>query len=130
MTDTPNDRLARVLRLLADVAEKNLVASRQKLARTVSSLWFDDEDNFVDINGVESDATEAARLAGVPLDGWYTSEPKYGEQYILTIKNGDIVIAMFDRYQWWAGEDQQYRLDDVLAWRPLPEPYRPAEVKS
>ena len=50
----------------------------------------------------------------------------YSEHYLVTLKNGEVHRAMcteMNGEHWW-----NYNLDDVIAWMPLPQPYR--EVKK
>lgn len=72
MTDTPNARLARVLRLLADVAERGPLSDKGYQA--IGAIWnahvWEDESlskaEFI-FSEAEYMAAEAARLAGVPV---------------------------------------------------------------
>lgn len=62
--DTPNSRLARVLRILADVADANppwLLVEGKPFDCAISAIFAGSHDH------AEGYATEAARLAGVPV---------------------------------------------------------------
>lgn len=131
MTDTPNARLARVLRLLADVAERGYYLSTEEGLGSAYLAYCPDDLNLAHLKDAESYATEAARLAGVPLDGWRTDEPPANlpdDALIVLRSNGRICIAGRILGAWHTGREiYSDHKAAVLAWRPLPEPYRPEE---
>ncbi len=150
MTNTPNARLARVLRLLADVAERGASESRGALARAVCALWYDEEDNFVYIHKTELPAHEAARLAGISADGWTSVErsedlPQLEERVLVTVaREGEEALTIqavrLNVTEWDPDREDtvevpawcySFEADEVYGtvthWRPLPEPYRPEE---
>ncbi len=140
MSDTPNSRLARVLRILADVAERGdegglMVARAMHFALVC------------DFDAAEVCATEAARLAGVPLDGWRRPDAVPVDEFVLvTVRDMDIdggkpyvcesiLCESQDEgtYEWcmrpdYNDEPAPLLGGSVLAWRPRPAPYRPEET--
>lgn len=53
--------------------------------------------------------------------------PEGGEEVQVTVRRGWVDIGYYDesREEWWASDDSG--LMDVIAWKPMSEPYRPAE---
>ena len=52
----------------------------------------------------------------------------FGLHYLVTLKDGhvfrdDVYEAFFDKYGWHVG-DNELACDDIIAWMPLPKPYR------
>ena len=82
---------------------------------------------------LNADMVKACSLAIKALEQeprWIPVEEKlpeihnYSDNYLVTLKRGGVHIAMFtecDGKHWWT-------FDDVVAWMPLPQPYR--EVKE
>lgn len=138
MTDTPTKRLARVLRLLADVAERGRMSYAAQLALEYASNHADERRNDTEA-GIENQlilaesyATEAARLAGVPRDGWVLVSDRLPEDdtsVLLTAPGGYVTVGQFGDNHWWLN-GAVWSQDWALAWRPLPEPYRPEERTS
>ena len=63
-------------------------------------------------------------------DGWVPVEerlPEYGKKVLAYGKRGEIDIASLysrDKHMWLVGSMCSVAFD-IIAWRPLPEPYRP-----
>ena len=63
-------------------------------------------------------------------DGWIPVEkalPEYGKKVLAYGKSGEIDIASLysrDKHMWLVGSMCSVAFD-IIAWRPLPEPYRP-----
>ena len=63
-------------------------------------------------------------------DGWIPVEerlPEYGKKVLSYGKSGEIDIASLysrDKHMWLVGSMCSVAFD-IIAWRPLPEPYRP-----
>ncbi len=128
MTDTPNSRLARVLRILADVAgefpENMPPRVMDEIVEALIGL------DALDLDKAEKDATEAARLAGISADGWtLVSErlPEELEFVLITTLEGYVTAAQFSEGHFYlnGGILSPWK---VTAHRPLPAPYRPEET--
>ena len=67
----------------------------------------------------------AYRMANILFTGvsnYLASVKNYQRKYLLTLKDKTVCDAMFtecDGEHWW-----NYNYDDVIAWMPLPEPYK------
>ena len=67
------------------------------------------------------------------VQGWIPCSERlpecgFGLHYLITLKDGhvfrdDVYEAFFDKYGWHVG-DNELACDDIIAWMPLPEPYR------
>ena len=67
------------------------------------------------------------------VQGWIPCSERlpecgFGLHYLVTLKDGhdfmdDVYEAFFDKYGWHVG-DNELAYDDVIAWMPLPEPYK------
>ena len=63
--------------------------------------------------------------------------PAEGNDYLVTVNNNyfggetNVVKMIYDESQWWYLNDEQgfvyWFTDDVIAWMPLPEPYKEGE---
>lgn len=53
--------------------------------------------------------------------------PEGGEEVQVTVRRGYVDIGYYDesREEWWASDDSG--LMDVIAWKPMSEPYQPAD---
>lgn len=64
-------------------------------------------------------------------DGWikYTGKmPRFYQECLVSCSEGEIQHVHIDRYgDWCSDEEIAINLDDVLAWQPLPEPYKESE---
>ena len=61
-------------------------------------------------------------------DGWIPAEerlPERGKTVLVCQRGGAIDVAWHDGYRWKTGFSHADWIRDVIAWRPLPEPYRP-----
>lgn len=61
-------------------------------------------------------------------DGWIPVEermPECNKTVLICQRRGAIDVAWNDGYRWKTGFSQADWLTDVVAWRPLPEPYGP-----
>lgn len=65
-------------------------------------------------------------------DGWIPVEerlPENAEDVIATLANGEgITLAWYDNDDWLSSIDADHI--DVIAWMPLPEPYRPEKARK
>ena len=55
--------------------------------------------------------------------------PEKEELVLVTVWN-DVVIAWRNRYGGWESVEDMYEKGDVIAWMPLPMPYRESEVEE
>lgn len=122
MNGEPNVRHARVLRILADVAEKGDVSACFANALLLASY----HDGSC-IEEAERLAREAARLANVPVDGWHTGEPPKDAEVLVTTMDGHVCSSIFAGDSYLIG-GSTWGTRSILAWRPRPEPYRPEET--
>lgn len=118
----------------------NDLISRQKMKNMITNHWsdFSNETNY---------RTALACVDAVPTFTPVQSEPhwipcserlpkKHGESYLVTISDGAVYTTAL---QWDANGKRWYLsffndgnilvdfIDDVIAWMPLPEPYREEE---
>lgn len=55
--------------------------------------------------------------------------PEKEELVLVTVWN-DVVIAWRNRYGGWESVEYMYEKGDVIAWMPLPKPYRGEQIDS
>ena len=108
----------------------------------------EDGTYIVDVSGADLDKIKRVMLeAGTcctmmyPDEGWEKGEwipcgerlPKKGEAVLITNKKGNVKHGQYrgiysrDREDWWLWKKNT--IEDVVAWMPLPEPYK-GEVKN
>lgn len=66
-------------------------------------------------------------------DGWIPVEERLSERnktVLVCQRGGAIDVAWHDGYRWKTGFSHADWLLNVIAWRPLPEPYRPERSKT
>ena len=74
-----------------------------------------------------------------PIDFETSSEPQWipvskklpnkKDYVIVTTKCGEVIEAQFEVWnsgikEWWIDNDNSFEFDDVVAWMPMPQPYR------
>ena len=74
-----------------------------------------------------------------PIDFEISSEPQWipvskklpnkNDYVIVTTKFGVVIEAQFEIWnsgakEWWIDNDNSFEFDDVVAWMPMPQPYR------
>ena len=74
-----------------------------------------------------------------PIDFEISSEPQWipvskklpnkNDYVIVTTKYGVVIEAQFEVWnsgvkEWWIDNDNSFEFDDVVAWMPMPQPYR------
>ena len=55
--------------------------------------------------------------------------PNKNDYVIVTTKSGVVIEAQFEIWnsgikEWWIDNDNSFEFDDVVAWMPMPQPYR------
>lgn len=67
--------------------------------------------------------------------GWITDrKPEVFEDVLVTIEGGEVTVAdyeiddVFDMEEWIALDGSVYTTNRILAWQPLPEPYKGEEM--
>lgn len=125
---TDNQRLARVLEILARVAAKGDPLPEKFYLAVVSIGSYLRFGEVTSLQTSELLVTEAARLAGVPVDGWYTGPGHdcFEKEVLVQHRNGKRFVATWTGAEW-ADESLSWRETAIAAWRPLPAPYRPEE---
>ena len=95
------------------------VISRQAAIDALSQYPFEKVVNCVSI--IEELPSAQPEQRWIPCSERLPNIKNRIEKYLVTLKSGTISIAMFvecDGEHWWN------HYDDVVAWMPLPEPYR------
>lgn len=67
------------------------------------------------------------------VDGWIPVEdrlPEKNKTVLVCQRGGVIEVAWHDGYRWKTGFSHAEWLWDVVAWRPMPEPYRPEDIQE
>lgn len=96
-----------------------------------------DKDQLEEITKQAIDEMKSQMLVSIPDDstvdfgGWIPVKkrlPKADEDVLLSLKVPDIKIGHYEpdsrpAPSWWT-LDWSYQFEEVVAWRPLPEPYR------
>lgn len=52
------------------------------------------------------------------------------KEFLVTSKDGDVNISLWDGYDWVSTEDYFIKTDSVIAWTNVPSPYKPREEKT
>lgn len=95
-----------------------------------------DKDQLKEITKQAIDEMKSQMLVSLPNSGeWIPAKSKFppkGEDVLVTEDGGAISIATFDGRSYenaWHGDDFGYSLSEIIAWRPLPKPYREDDDK-
>lgn len=94
-------------------------------------------DNSIEF--AHSYALNSVTNAPTISEGWIPCSERlpecgFGLHYLVTLKDGhdfmdDVYEAFFDKYGWHVG-DNELACDDIIAWMPLPEPYKEADDEN
>ena len=86
--------------------------------------WYKAEDVYQSLESVPSAQPEPQ---WIPCSERLPEDVEIGEEYptVIFCTKDNVYVGFYEYYlggRWWAAED--YTVDNVIAWMPLPEPYK------
>ena len=104
----------------------NLIAIAEALGVTVDYLIGNDKSNDPQRKLHPIDFEISSEPQWIPVS---KKLPNKNDYVIVTTKYGVVIEAQFEVWnsgvkEWWIDNDNSFEFDDVVAWMPMPQPYR------